>query len=337
MISFRHENTRIKLEAGQLWAATDEAATYRDTAAESLWSIVAEVERGAPWRAVVADRYAASHPWLHQIVTSPARDLFFRQFPPHAGSKILDLGAGWGQMSLPLAHNCNAEVTALEPTPERLAFIRAAAKQEQLDGRMHFVQSDFLKVAFDPSFDLICCIGVLEWVPKFHGGEPKEVQLKFLRHMRSALRSGGKCCVGIENRLGLKYVMGGRDDHTGQRNISVFDAALACAKHRAATGEDLRAFTYSHAEYLELFHEAGFTRVETFAAFPDYKLPSMILPLEDPAQFNRALLETVIPPEHDGVDGHLLPQSEEFVSHYRSLAHMGVAQYFAPSFFFSLQ
>jgi len=337
MIKFRHDQKTVEVAAGELWAAASEAVSYRDTAADSLWGIVRDIEQGVPWRTAVATRYAESHPWLHQIVTSPARDLFFRQNPPPEGATVLDIGAGWGQIALPLARDRRALVTALEPTPERLAFIQAAARQEKLLDHLHFVQSDFLNVEFDASFDLVCCIGVLEWVPKFRAGDPKGVQLEFLRRIRSALRPGGRCCVGIENRLGLKYFMGGRDDHTGRRNISVFDAALAQAKHRAVSGEDLRVFTYTHAEYLELFQSAGFQRVETYAAFPDYKLPSLILPFSDPVQLNDALLHGPIPAEHDGVDGGSLPNPEEYVSHYRSLARMGTAHYFCPSFFFTLQ
>jgi len=337
MISFRHGQTRIQLGAGEHWGTASEACQYRDTKAETLWAIIREVEQGTPWRNAVESRYAQSNPWLYRIVTSPARSLFFRQFPPTTDSKVLDLGAGWGQMALALARENRVEVTALEPTPERLAFIRAAATQEQLAGRMHFIQADFLEVEFEPSFDLISCIGVLEWVPKFQAGNPRQVQLDFLRRMKSALRPGGKCCVGIENRLGLKYFLGGRDDHTSQHNVSVFDAALASAKHRTATGEELRVFTYSHAEYLDLFQAAGFTRVETHCAFPDYKLPELILPFDHPTQMNQALLDGPVPPEHDGVDGHALPNQEEYCSHYRSLARMGLGQFFCPSYFFSLQ
>lgn len=337
MISFRHAGETVTLDAGKLWTAQDDAVSYRDTSAENLRAIIADVEKGVPWRSAVGARYAESHPWLHKIVTSPARSLFFRQFPPATGSRILDIGAGWGQIALPLAQERDAVVTALEPTAERIAFIRAAATQEGLAERMHFMQADFLEVEFPPAFDLICCIGVLEWVPKFHAGDPKRVQLEFLRRMRTALRPGGKCYVGIENRLGLKYLMGGRDDHTSQRNISVFDSALATAKHHAATGEALRVFTYSHAEYLDLFRAAGFNQVETHGAFPDYKLPEKILPFDVPAELNQNLLNSLIPPEHDGVEGHRLPHQEEFISHYRSLARMGAAQLFCPSFYFSIQ
>ena len=243
MIRFRHRDAQIVLKPGESWSAVGRETTYRDTAAENLWSIVEEVKNGTPWRKVVNDRFATSNPWLNQIVTSPARALFFHQNPPAPASTVLDIGAGWGQIALPLARETDARVTVLEPTPERLAFIQAAAKQEKVADRMNFMQSDFLEVEFEPVFDLVCCIGVLEWVPKFRPGDPRELQVEFLRRMRSALRPGGSCCVGIENRMGLKYLMGARDDHTGQRQVSVFHSELAAIKHHAATGEELRAFT----------------------------------------------------------------------------------------------
>jgi len=336
MVSFRHSGTPVALKLGEFWATPKNGDGYRDTTAETLWGIVRQVEAGVPWREAVAARYAEHNPWLHQIVVSPARALFVQQHPPLPGAKVLDVGAGWGQIALPLARRPGVVVSALEPTRERLAFIQAAATQEQLAGRMHFIQADFLDLEFEPTFDLICCIGVLEWVPKFRPGEPRKVQLEFLRRVHAALRPGGKCYVGIENRLGLKYLMGGRDDHTSQRNVSVFDAVLATTKHRALTGEELRSFTYTHAEYIALFNEAGFKQIETHVAFPDYKVPQLILPFAPPEHVNEVLLTNFIPPEHDGVEGQPLPKPEEYISHYRSLARMGLAQYFCPSFFFSL-
>ena len=338
MISFQQGSTPVSVKAGELWAAPGGGGSYRDLTEERLWAIIRQIEAGMPWRDAVGAYCATDNPWLHQIITSPARALFFQQHPPAPGAKVLDIGAGWGQIALPLARGeGHCSVTALEPTRERLAFIRAAAAQEQLLERMQFLQADFQDLDFGPDFDLVCCVGVLEWVPKFRPGDHRGVQLEFLRRMRSALRPGGQCCVGIENRLGLKYVLGARDDHTALRNVSVFDAALAQAKHLNLTGKELRAFTYTLAEYQALFQEAGFARVEAHAAFPDYKLPRLILPIDPAADFNRSLLSHPIPPEHDGIDGQLLPQPEEYVSHYHSLAQMGVAHCFSPSFFFVLR
>lgn len=337
MLNFQFGTEKVQVPAGNLWAAPGKSDHYRDTAAEQLWSIIAEIQNDRPWRDVVAERYAKSNPWLHRIITSPARDLFLRQHPPAAGSQVLDVGAGWGQIALPLARQGNSTITALEPTPERLAFIRAAAAQEQSLDQLHFIQADFQDINFEPVFDLVCCVGVLEWVPKFQPGESRSVQLAFLRGLRSTLRSGGKCYLGIENRLGLKYLLGARDDHTGLRNVSVFDAALAKTKHEGATTQELRAFTYSHAEYMSLFQEAGFTQIQTYGAFPDYKLSELILPCASAEEFNRCLLGNPIPSEHDGVSGETLDRPEEYVSHYRSLAAMGIAQFFCPSYYFILQ
>ena len=72
--------------------------------------------------------------------------------------------------------------------------------------------------------------------------------------------------------------------------LSSSPAALAATKHQVLTGQPLRAFTYTHAEYQELFEAAGFTEVETHAAFPDYKLPELILPCAPAARPCLALL-----------------------------------------------
>src|SRR5690606_7814928 len=100
--------------------------------------------------------------------------------------RMLDVGSGWGQIALPLAAHGN--VCALEPTPERLRFIRAAAQQDGLDGKMWFLNADYFDVEFADKFDLITCIGVLEWVPKFRpGNDPLEIQRQFLRKLRREL------------------------------------------------------------------------------------------------------------------------------------------------------
>jgi SAM-dependent methyltransferase len=311
------------------------AHAYRDTPAPTASRVIQAVRAGRPWREAVRDEYAHDNSWLCRIIADPARARFFDDQPLAPDSLVLDVGAGWGQMTLPLA--AQHRVVAVEPTPERLEFIMAAAEQERRAERIYFLEADFLEVKFEPVFDAVCCIGVLEWVPKFRPeGEPRAVQLEFLRRLRASLKPDGRAIVGIENRLGLKYLLGARDDHTGLRHTHVFDAALAAARYRSQTEEALRVFTYSLAEYKTLFREAGFIQVSACAAFPDYKLPEVILPLDPPEILNRHILEQGLPPDHDGMDGHLLPNQDELRSHYRSLAEMQLAHAFAPSFFFTL-
>ena len=332
MITFWHGGKQFAMERGGLWTAPPGENSYRDAPAGELLEIVRELRIGVPWRSAVARRYEKANPWLHQIVTSPARDLFFRQHPPQSGSKVLDIGSGWGQIALPLAQNKNNEVTALEPTPERLAFIQAAATQERVADRMHFVQADFFDLEFEPqSFDLVCSIGVLEWVAKFRPGEPGKVQAEFLQRIRALLKPGGQLVIGIENRLGLKYLLGAPDDHLGAPNIAVYEPTLAAQKWKMRSGQSLRSFTFTRSELAGLLTAAGFRPATFFAALPDYKLPRLILPLGQ--EINDHFDHGEFLPEHDGHSGQPLDFQAELQSHYRSLARLKIAHEFVPSFY----
>jgi 2-polyprenyl-3-methyl-5-hydroxy-6-metoxy-1,4-benzoquinol methylase len=335
MTSFRHGDNRIKLQPGESWSSHSGRETYHDTSAAELRQITAEVEAGEPWRDCVTRHYAKSNPWLCRIVTDPARSLFFQLHPLPLGQAVLDVGAGWGQLSLPLARD--HPVTAVEPTAERIDFMRAAAKQEGVTNAMTYVQSDLLDLEFETRYDCVLCIGVLEWVPKFRPGEPREVQLSFLSRIRSLLKPGGRLVLGTENRLGLKYLLGSSDDHIGLPGIAVLDSELARQRYLSVTGKELRCFTYSLAEYLDLFSAAGFKHVIPYAALPDYKLPAVIRRAD--AGFESAVADgrIVLPAEHDGCNGEQLraPFQETLQSHYHSLAANGLSRFFAPSYFFT--
>jgi 2-polyprenyl-3-methyl-5-hydroxy-6-metoxy-1,4-benzoquinol methylase len=333
MIDFSHCGQPLSLKPGVIWTSRSTNETYRDRPAGELWEIVKAVQAGQPWREAVAARYAETNPWLHQIVTSPKRDLFFRQHPPKPGAKILDIGSGLGQIALPLARETGAEVVALEPTPERLAFIQAVARQDGVADRMYFLQADFFDIEFAPRFDLVTCVGVLEWVPKFRSGNPRDVQIEFLHRARSLLAPGGQLVIGIENRFGLKYLLGAPDDHIYAANVAVYDATLATEKWLKQSDQLLRSFTFTRVELAELLAAAGFHRVDFFAALPDYKLPELILPLDQSVNDHFATGKFI--PEHDGVTGQPLAFQAELSSHYRSLARLGIAGNFVPSFFVS--
>ena len=121
-------------------------------------------------------------------------------------------------------------------------------------------------------------------------------------------------------------------DYRVYPDISVYDSDLARQKYRTRTAQELRCFTYTDAELRELLQAAGFSSPSFFAAFPDYKLPEKILPFDDAVE--NALMEGApFADEHDGSCGARLENQRELRSHYRSLAQMGIAWLFAPSFF----
>ena len=321
----------VHLHPGSLAEATAESL-YRDAPDSLLNAIHADIAAGVPWREAATRHLSTVNPWLLRVVVDPDRRRWLNLYPPRQNSWVLDVGCGWGQWSVPAA--ATARVVALEPTPARLAITRAIAEQEGCDRSMFFIGASVEETEFhDQKFDHIYSIGVLEWVPKFRMEiDPIEGQRIFLRRLHGLLADGGECVIGIENRLGLKYLLGARDDHTGRPGISVLDAATAADRYQTLTKQPLRVFTHTLAEYKALLSDAGFKAVEFFAAYPDYKVPQVIVPIADGSADQHCLSENFIP-EHDGNNGSPLKFQEDLASHYRSLAGLEVAGLFAPSFF----
>ncbi len=333
-ITFQHEQQSRAVALGEHFAKPREAG-FRDAPSAELLGIIADVEAGRPWREVVGERYAASRPWLHAIITSGTRTAFFNQVLPAGRGPVLDIGSGWGQIARPLARH--RPVVALEPVAERLAFIRAAARQDRVADQIAYLESDYLDLAFEPQFEAICAIGVLEWAGAFQNHtDAQQRQRDFLAKTRRELAPGGSLIIGIENRLGLKYLLGCPDDHIGIPGLAVLDAELAKARWQARHGQPLQSFTYSHAELDALLRAAGYTDIAFYGAYPDYKLPQVVVPFgPEGRSLNAWLASASLPREHNGYDGSDLTDTfqEELASHHHSLAREGAAHLFAPSFF----
>ena len=333
-VEFIHGGIRKTTSSGQRFSSPRQEG-FRDTPSRDLNSLVADVRAGHPWRDVIESRFAASNPWLHRIVADPSRIAFFEAVLPKGDGLAMDLGSGWGQIARPLAHD--RQVVAVEPIAERLAFIEESARQEGVHPNIAFIEADYMEISFRTQFAAICAIGVLEWVGTFQKEfDAQECQQRFLKKIRAELAAGGHLILGIENRIGLKYLLGCPDDHIGVSGIACLPAEIARARWHASSGHELKCFTYSPSELRELLRTAGFRDIEFFAAFPDYKLPKLILPFgEDGQQINSWLSSHQPPPEHNGYNGSALTPdfSEALNAHYRTLALEGAAHSFVPSFF----
>jgi 2-polyprenyl-3-methyl-5-hydroxy-6-metoxy-1,4-benzoquinol methylase len=333
-IEFQIKNQKHTLRVGETYRVKPENC-YQDTSEENIRSLIEEIKKGTHWKQAVKKKFKESNPWLYEIITSPKRTKFIDDFVKPTNSSILDIGAGWGQFSLPLAKQ--NQICSLEPTPERLDFIKAAAKQEGFDQNISYIGADYFDIKFENKFDLILSIGVLEWVGAFKTDKtPEIIQEEFLSKIKNELSEDGKLVVGIENRLGLKYLLGANDDHTGLSHISYFQKELAKTKFKQKTNNELLCLTYSLKEYEDLLLGAGFQKINFFATLPDYKLIEKIFPIAHSnlkCSLNDFILGGSLIKEHDGTNGKKLEKHKELVSIYYSLAEMNISHFFAPSFY----
>ncbi|MGH9412294.1 MAG: class I SAM-dependent methyltransferase [Terriglobales bacterium] len=236
--------------------------------------------RAEGWRSAVA---ASLPPSLHRYVTAPDRAAFHEILPVAAGARLLDVGAGWGSIAVPLARQY--QVVALEGVAERAQFIALRQQQDHLE-RLTVVRGEIHGTNLAPhQFDAIIANGVLEWSALQEWRDPpRAVQLRFLVRLRELLGPGGCLYVGIENRFGWAMLRGGTD-HSGLRYTSLLPrwaahrVCLSSHQYRAQANHGYRTYTYSHRGYCKLFAEAGL-RVESSWVSPGgYNAPSRLIPL----------------------------------------------------------
>lgn len=318
---------RVERRSTDLFVERDAVGTYSDIGTDSERELL-DALTSTPWREVVEERFAAAHPWLHRIITDRGRSLFLDVVSLPAGGCFLDVGSGWGQVAIPLARL--GRVFCLDLTPTRLDIVRAIARQENAD--LGYVCGNFQTFPFaEQQFDLVLFNGSLEWIAVGNSATSiREAQRAALSKARRLLKPGGLVYIGIENAMGLKYLLGAPDDHTGIAYLSLLDEDRAADRYATLhDGARLPAKTWSLREYTALVDSAGLAVEEIYGCFPDYKLIRAMVPL---AAVNSFVRESELPAEHSGSDGSALDCAALLPPIYRQLASNGVAQYFCPSY-----
>ena len=172
---------------------------------------------------------------------------------------MLEIGAGCGAITRYLGERC-ATVDGLEPVPGRAAAARARTRD--LPG-VEILVGEIDDVPAEPTYDVVVVIGVLEYVGA--GTAWPRPYLEFLAAIQQRLVEGGTLVLAIENQLGVKYLVGSPEDHTGQ----VFDSVEGYPRGG-------KAHTFSRRELEALMRESGL-QPETKVAFPDYKMTRTVL------------------------------------------------------------
>ncbi len=221
-----------------------------------------EVLRSASDRSVGSDELAgAVRDWPTAYHLAPERATLLAPLAIGPCDRVLDVGAGSG-VNTRICADRGASVTAVEGSAARAELIahRCAGLGgvEVLCGPLDGLGHDR-----DGTYDVALLIGVLEYSGTASGGSGGPAAL--LEGVVGLLKPGGVVVLAIENRLGLKYLLGYPEDHLGLPWVGW---------EGYRTGEPT---TWSRRQLAQMLADAGLTAQKWLYPFPDYKLATTVV------------------------------------------------------------
>ena len=172
---------------------------------------------------------------------------------------LLEVGAGCGAISGLFAEKLS-KVVAVEISKRR-AIINAYRNKN--NNNLEILVGNLNNMEIKEKFDYISLIGVLEYSRGFTKSNQPEID--FLKKLKMYLKPNGKIIIAIENKFGLKYWAGAKEDHTAK----LFDGL------QGYLDTDTIA-TYSKTELENMLTNTGFSNLKFYYPFPDYKMPETI-------------------------------------------------------------
>lgn len=174
-------------------------------------------------------------------------------------SDILEIGCGMGAITELLCQKAKS-VTSVELSKRRAS---AAYLRCRNYSNLEIIVGNLNDIEFEKKFDYITLIGVLEYQGRYTDSENPFKD--FLSKIKSLLKPNGKLLIAIENKYGLKYWCGAREDHTA----IPFDGLNQYILSKTAQ-------TFSRQELAALVKNAGFENSFFYYPLPDYKFPQVI-------------------------------------------------------------
>lgn len=195
-----------------------------------------------------------SWPILYHL--SPLRENIVEWVPMEKSHRVLEVGSGCGAITGVLARKAGS-VTCVELSRKR-SLINAYRHKECDNVTVHVGNFKDIEPDLPKDFDYICLIGVFEYGQSYIGGEtPFE---DFLKILMPHLAPGGRILIAIENKYGLKYFAGCREDHLGTWFSGI---------ENYIGGGGVRTFSRKGLE--KIFDSCGVRESHFYYPYPDYK------------------------------------------------------------------
>jgi len=250
----------VQLDSQSVWVTQDaELFDYSDGPAVEGY-LARALSRAGDLSSTSVELEKSIRDWPSEYHLSPKRSQLLRPFQFERASSVLEVGCGCGAITRFLGETFD-DVVAVEGSLTRARLARMRSRDMS---HVSVVCAPFQELRFKSAFDIVFCIGVLEYAGRFVRAEdPFDTAVAVLA---GALTPSGALVLAIENQFGLKYLASSPDDHTGV----MFDG------WEGYPGGENRVRTFGLGELRRLL-EKHFASVEFSFPYPDYKTPSCVL------------------------------------------------------------
>jgi SAM-dependent methyltransferase len=264
-----------------------------------------EALKSKNWMEVAFDMFYETYPWLYKTITDSNRSDFLFLLDIKKDDLALDLGSGWGQISIPLSKFCN--VVSLEGNLKKIQIIKDIANQENRNN-IQYVAANIIDPIFEnEQFNLIILNGVLELAGTFSNRveDPFKIQQNMLQNAYNLLKPNGELYIGIENKYGLKYLLGEKDDYTGLEDFVYLNTDNMNSFYHSMMGRRLNSLIHGKKTYEKMLKNSGFENIKFFGTLPDYKIPKMMIDMTDNSNIQFAQENLEYFQEFDGATGRV--------------------------------
>lgn len=200
-----------------------------------------------------------SNSWPVLYHLSDIRGNLIEWYPIEKDAKVLEIGSGCGAISRYLCKKAE-RVVGIELSKRR-SLINAYRNYDC--GNLEIIVGNFKEVQIEEKFDYVTLIGVLEYAGSYVDGDDPYEQM--LLKVKEYLKPNGKLIIAIENKMGLKYLNGAKEDHVGKPFAGIED-------YRGVS----KVRTFSKPELCQMMDKVGFCAYKFYYPTPDYKLPDSI-------------------------------------------------------------
>jgi len=247
---------------------------------ETLRRIVEAAEKGQDWKDAVSEHGREISGYTKRYILEEDRADWLFLLPVRRSWRVLDVGSGWGSVSIPVSRWVG-EIFCADATEINCRFLKARAEQEGIDN-LHVFNANPLDFPAYPfpngSFDLIVLNGVLEWTGNADRDTPVyDLQVNALAALKKLLAPGGCLYIGIENRFAYGALLG-RAMHHELPFTGLMPRPLANAWMKLFKRRPHRTYIHGMKGYRKLLAKAGLGNVEFYLPRTSYRDPYWLIP-----------------------------------------------------------